>query len=144
MPKGNAAHELNVDSRFTKSELRTMCPATMYSLIASEEALDDARWKPSDEKDKCDTGVSVGIGMIDLVDVCAMSEALKRGYKKVSPFFIPRILPNMAAGHISIKYGFRGPNHSVSTACATGAHAIGNRSTRVREKRKERSGYRAR
>lgn len=126
MPKGDASHQLNIDSHFTKSELRTVCPATAYALIASEEALTDAKWKPDDENDKRATGVSVGIGMIDLVDVCMTYEALKKGYSKVSPFFVPRILPNMAAGQISIKYGFRGPNHSVSTACATGAHAIGN------------------
>jgi len=103
-----------------------MSPATAYALIATEEALKDAKWKPDDEINKRDTGVSVGIGMIDLVDVCMTYEALKKSYSKVSPFFVPRILPNMAAGQISIKYGFRGPNHSVSTACATGAHAIGN------------------
>ncbi|EFN84050.1 3-oxoacyl-[acyl-carrier-protein] synthase, mitochondrial [Harpegnathos saltator] len=126
VPKGNAFHQLNIDTHFTKSELRTMCPATAYAMIASEEALTDAKWKPDNENDKRDTGVSIGIGMIDLVDVCMTYEALKKGYSKVSPFFIPRILPNMAAGQISIKYGFRGPNHSVSTACATGAHAIGD------------------
>lgn len=126
VPKGNAPHELNIDSHFTKSELRTMCPATAYALIASEEALSDAKWTPDNENDKRDTGVSVGIGMIDLVDVCMTYEALKKGYSKISPFFVPRILPNMAAGQISIKYGFRGPNHAVSTACATGAHAIGD------------------
>ncbi|EZA62446.1 hypothetical protein DMN91_004017 [Ooceraea biroi] len=126
VPKGSASHELNIDSHFTKSELRTICPATAYALIATEEALKDARWKPDDENNKRDTGVSVGIGMVDLVDVCTTYEALKKSYSKVSPFFVPRILPNMAAGQISIKYGFRGPNHSVSTACATGAHAIGD------------------
>ena len=109
-----------------------MCPATAYALIATEEALNDANWKPEAETDKQDTGVAVGIGMIDLVDVCTTYEALKKGYNKVSPYFIPRILPNMAAGQISIKYGFRGPNHSVSTACATGAHAIGDASRFIR------------
>ncbi|KAL6435219.1 hypothetical protein ACFW04_005355 [Cataglyphis niger] len=103
-----------------------MCSATAYALIASEEALLDAKWTPNDENDKRDTGVSVGMGMIDLVDVCTTHEALKKGYSKVSPYFVPRILTNMAAGQISIKYGFRGPNHAVSTACATGAHAIGD------------------
>lgn len=126
MPKGDAPHELNIDFHFTKSELRTMCSGTAYALIASEEALLDAKWTPNDENDKRDTGVSVGMGMIDLVDVCMTNEALKKGYSKVSPYFVPRILTNMAAGQISIKYGFRGPNHAVSTACATGAHAIGN------------------
>lgn len=103
-----------------------MCPATAYALIAAEEAVNDAQWTPSDEADKQDTGVAVGIGMVDLEDVCTTYEALKRGYTKISPYFVPRILPNMAAGQISIKYGFRGPNHSVSTACATGAHSIGD------------------
>ncbi|XP_014223106.1 3-oxoacyl-[acyl-carrier-protein] synthase, mitochondrial [Trichogramma pretiosum] len=122
VPQGN---EL-LKSKFSTSELRTMCPATAYALIATEEALIDANWKPKNEEDKRDTGVTVGMGMVDLVDVCNMHEQLKKGYSKVSPFFVPRILPNMAAGHISIKYGFQGPNHSVSTACATGAHAIGD------------------
>ncbi|XP_047349136.1 3-oxoacyl-[acyl-carrier-protein] synthase, mitochondrial isoform X1 [Vespa velutina] len=126
IPKGDQSHELNINKYFSKSELRTMCSATAYALISSEEALSDAKWKPEEENDKRDTGVAVGIGMIDLVDVCATYEALKKGYSKVSPYFVPRILPNMAAGHISIKYGFRGPNHCVSTACATGAHAIGD------------------
>ncbi|XP_076160384.1 3-oxoacyl-[acyl-carrier-protein] synthase, mitochondrial isoform X2 [Ptiloglossa arizonensis] len=103
-----------------------MCPATAYALIAAENALNDAIWKPKNDADKQSTGVAVGVGMVDLVDVCRTYEALTKGYHKVSPYFVPRILPNMAAGQISIKYGFRGPNHCVSTACATGAHAIGD------------------
>lgn len=125
VPKGNGPNELNINTRFTKSELRTMCPATAYALIAAENALNDAIWKPKNDADKQSTGVAVGVGMVDLVDVCRTYEALTKGYHKVSPYFVPRILPNMAAGQISIKYGFRGPNHCVSTACATGAHAIG-------------------
>ncbi|XP_076160383.1 3-oxoacyl-[acyl-carrier-protein] synthase, mitochondrial isoform X1 [Ptiloglossa arizonensis] len=126
VPKGNGPNELNINTRFTKSELRTMCPATAYALIAAENALNDAIWKPKNDADKQSTGVAVGVGMVDLVDVCRTYEALTKGYHKVSPYFVPRILPNMAAGQISIKYGFRGPNHCVSTACATGAHAIGD------------------
>ncbi|XP_058794089.1 3-oxoacyl-[acyl-carrier-protein] synthase, mitochondrial [Phymastichus coffea] len=126
VPKGDAPNELDLKTKFTTSDLRTMCPATAYALIAAEEALTDAKWKPQNEEEKRDTGVAVGIGMIDLVDVCTTNEMLKKGYSKVSPYFVPRLLPNMAAGQISIKYGFRGPNHSVSTACATGAHAIGD------------------
>ncbi|XP_015515587.1 3-oxoacyl-[acyl-carrier-protein] synthase, mitochondrial [Neodiprion lecontei] len=126
VPRGNGPTELNIDSHFSKGQLRTMSMATVYALVASEEALNDASWKPVEEKDKEETGVAVGVGMIDLVDVCDTNDALKKGYSKVSPYFVPRILPNMAAGQISIKYGFRGPNHAVSTACATGAHAIGD------------------
>jgi len=113
-------------SHFSKSELKTMAPATGFALLATKEALNDANILDLSEESKLLTGVAVGMGMVDLQDICATYEALKKGYHQVSPFFVPRILPNMAAGQISIKYGFRGPNHAVSTACATGAHAIGD------------------
>lgn len=109
-----------------KSNLKSMAPATCLALVATAEALADSKWLPETNIDKEATGVAFGMGMIDLKDVCDTNDALKVGYNKVSPFFVPRILPNMAAGHISIKYGFRGPNHAVSTACATGAHAVGD------------------
>lgn len=115
-----------VSKALSKSNLKSMAPATCLALVATAEALADANWLPESNDDKEVTGVAIGMGMIDLKDVCDTNDALKVGYNKVSPFFVPRILPNMAAGHISIKYGFRGPNHSVSTACATGAHSIGD------------------
>lgn len=117
---------IDLTQYFSKTDLKTMAPATAYALIATKEALDDAQWFPDDETTKQRTGVAVGMGMVDLEDICETHEALKKSYNRVSPFFVPRILPNMAAGNISIKFGFRGPNHSVSTACATGAHAIGD------------------
>ncbi|KAL0272420.1 UNVERIFIED_CONTAM: hypothetical protein PYX00_005396 [Menopon gallinae] len=113
--------------RFAASELRTMAPSTALGLIAAEEALRDSKWIPESASEKEETGVAVGVGMVDLNDICRTSEELKtRGYNRVSPYFVPRVLPNMVAGQISIKYGFQGPNHAVSTACATGAHAIGD------------------
>ncbi|KAJ0180682.1 hypothetical protein K1T71_004086 [Dendrolimus kikuchii] len=115
-----------VSKALSKSNLRAMAPATALALVATSEALKDANWLTESDIEKENTGVAIGMGMIDLKDVCDTNDALKQGYNKVSPFFVPRILPNMAAGHISIKYGFRGPNHSVSTACATGAHSIGD------------------
>ncbi|XP_059056986.1 3-oxoacyl-[acyl-carrier-protein] synthase, mitochondrial [Achroia grisella] len=115
-----------VGKALSRANLKSMAPATCLALLATSEALSDAKWCPDSDVDKENTGVALGMGMIDLKDVCDTNEALKLGYNKVSPFFVPRILPNMAAGHISIKYGFRGPNHSVSTACATGAHSVGD------------------
>ncbi|KAG6448336.1 hypothetical protein O3G_MSEX005428 [Manduca sexta] len=115
-----------VAKALSKSNLKSMAPATCLALVATAEALTDAKWLPESDEEKEVTGVAIGMGMIDLKDVCDTNDALKLGYNKVSPFFVPRILPNMAAGHISIKYGFRGPNHAVSTACATGAHSIGD------------------
>lgn len=117
---------IDLTKHFPKSELRTMAPATAYSLIAAQEALNCAQWHPQTKEEKERTGVAVGMGMIDLDDVCETAEALKRSYNRVSPYFVTRILPNMAAGQISIRHGFCGPNHAVSTACATGAHAIGD------------------
>lgn len=118
--------QFDLEKHFNKSELKTMAPATALALVATGQALDMAQWHPTDESELEGTGVAVGMGMVDLNDVCETYNALQKGYNRVSPYFVPRILPNMAAGQISIKYGFRGPNHSVSTACATGAHSIGD------------------
>ncbi|XP_053669553.1 3-oxoacyl-[acyl-carrier-protein] synthase, mitochondrial [Anopheles marshallii] len=119
---------IDVEKYFSKTELKTMARATAFALIAAKESLAMAAWTPAiDDEESCQrTGVAIGMGMVDLMDICETNEALKKGYNRVSPFFIPRILPNMPAGQLSIRYGFRGPNHAVSTACATGAHAIGD------------------
>lgn len=122
----NNGDEIQLSNYFKKTELKTMAPATGYALLATKQALQDADLLDMTDEMKQNTGVAVGMGMVDLVDICHTYESLKKGYHHVSPFFVPRILPNMAAGNISIKYGFQGPNHAVSTACATGAHAIGD------------------
>jgi len=95
-----------------------------------------ARWAPTTEEEQCRTGVAVGTGMADLQDVAQQGGLFAHGsdeqkssgipLRKLHPYFIPRILINMGAGRISLKYGFKGPSHAVSTACATGAHAIGD------------------
>lgn len=133
VPKGKGEHELDLEKYFSKSDLRSMAPATAYALIAAKEALSDSNWFPTEESELDNTGVCIGMGMVDLTDISDSADALKKGGNKVSPYFIPRILLNMASGHISIKYGFRGPNHSVSTACASGAHAIGDSSRLIRD-----------
>lgn len=118
--------ELPIDTFFTKSELKTMAPATTLALLATDEAIKSSQIDTDDPELQLRTGVAIGMGMIDLVDVCKTNKALEKSYSRVSPFFVPRILPNMAAGQVSIKYGLNGPNHAVSTACATGVHAIGD------------------
>nr|XP_022901332.1 3-oxoacyl-[acyl-carrier-protein] synthase, mitochondrial [Onthophagus taurus] len=117
---------IDLTKHFSKSELKSISPATAFALYAVKEALTEAGLLELTEEEKTNIGVAVGMGMVDLTDICDTNASFNKSYKQVSPFFVPRILANMAAGQISIKYGFRGPNHSVSTACATGAHAIGD------------------
>ncbi|XP_055331772.1 3-oxoacyl-[acyl-carrier-protein] synthase, mitochondrial-like isoform X2 [Paramacrobiotus metropolitanus] len=126
VPRGSTPDTLNPESVASKSELRYLSHAMVYALHAAKDAVEDARWQPAQDAEKERTGVCVGMGMIDLQEVYDTGEQLKRGYSRVSPFFIPRILPNLAAGHISMRYGFQGPNHCASTACTTGLHGIGD------------------
>src|SRR3546814_3667932 len=89
-------------------------------------AIENSGWKPTDEESQERTGVMIGSGIGGLQAIEEAAVLLNtRGPRRISPFFIPSALINLASGHVSIKYGFRGPNHSVVTACATGAHAIG-------------------
>ncbi|MGE7197795.1 beta-ketoacyl-ACP synthase II [Brevundimonas naejangsanensis] len=99
----------------------------LYAIAAADEALADANWKPETEDDKEATGVMVGSGIGGLGPIADTAIILKeQGVRRVSPFFIPSALINLASGQISIRHGLKGPNHSVVTACATGAHAIGD------------------
>jgi len=98
-----------------------------YALTAAEQAVTDAGWKPEDEEAKKRTGVLIGSGIGGIETISETAVTLKeRGYRRVSPFFIPAALINLCSGQVSIKYGFKGPNHAVVTACSTGAHAIGD------------------
>jgi 3-oxoacyl-[acyl-carrier-protein] synthase II len=115
-----------IQSEFSKSELRTMSSATVYALYAAKQAFASAGWTPQTLEEQKRTGVCVGMGMVDLDDICETNDSLTKAYNRVSPFFVPRILVNMGAGQISIKYKLLGPNHAVSTACATGLHSIGD------------------
>uniref|UniRef100_D3TMC8 3-oxoacyl-[acyl-carrier-protein] synthase n=1 Tax=Glossina morsitans morsitans TaxID=37546 RepID=D3TMC8_GLOMM len=120
--------QLQIEKYLSKSDLKVMSPATQLCIIATEEALQTAKLDP--KQLNFDTlerfGVCVGMGMFDLSEVYGAWQQLQKGYNRVSPFFVPRLLPNMPCGHISMRHGLRGPNHSVSTACATGSHAIGD------------------
>jgi 3-oxoacyl-[acyl-carrier-protein] synthase II len=98
-----------------------------FALVAATEAVEDSGWMPTDEEDRCATGVMIGSGIGGLQTIYETSLQVAEGkIKRLSPFFIPSALINLASGHVSIKYGFKGPNHSVVTACASGVHAIGD------------------
>eukprot|EP01135_Chromosphaera_perkinsii_P010067 Nk52_evm3s2010 gene=Nk52_evmTU3s2010 len=131
VPKGDGDGEFSLDHAFRRDpsniDPRNTPDFIMYALAAAEEALCDAKWFDISEEQRLRTGVCVGSGMVGLEDIEKQSRDMERGgLRKVSPFFVPKILVNMAAGRISIRHGLHGPNHSVSTACATGAHAIGD------------------
>ncbi|OUM55077.1 hypothetical protein BVG19_g4556 [[Candida] boidinii] len=112
---------------FESFEIRRLPTFIQYGMVATHEALKDANYFPEDEHSKEMTGVSIGSGFGSMDDVNSTAvNFLQHGYRKIQPLLIPKILPNMAAGHVSIKYGFKGPNHSVTTACATGTHSIGD------------------
>ena len=99
----------------------------VYAIAAADEALADAGWKPESAEDQERTGVMVGSGIGGLGPIADTAIILKeQGPRRVSPFFIPSALINLTSGQISIRHGLKGPNHSVVTACATGAHAIGD------------------
>ena len=96
-------------------------------LVAATEAVEDSGWLPETEDDRCATGVMIGSGIGGLQTIFEASILVHEGRaRRLSPFFIPSALINLGSGHVSIKYGFKGPNHSAVTACATGVHAIGD------------------
>ena len=106
---------------------RKMDPFIIYGIAAAEEAINDSGWKPESDEDRERTGVLVGSGIGGLTTMYeSATTLLERGPRRLSPFCIPAMLINLASGHISIRHGFKGPNHSVVTACSTGAHAIGD------------------
>ncbi len=101
----------------------------LYAMAAADEAVKDSGWTPEDEHERQRTGVIIGSGIGGLGTIADTAVELhQKGPRRVSPFFIPSALINLASGQVSIRYGFKGPNHSVVTACATGAHAVGDAS----------------
>jgi len=101
----------------------------VYALTAAQQAIEDSGWMPEDEDDRKRTGVLIGSGIGGIETIANTAITLKeKGPRRVSPFFIPAALINLCSGQVSIKYGFKGPNHAVVTACSTGAHAIGDAS----------------
>ncbi|WP_018146955.1 beta-ketoacyl-ACP synthase II [Henriciella marina] len=120
-------HSFDPDKAASPKERRRIDEFILYALAAADEAVADSGWVPETEEDKERTGVMIGSGIGGLQSIYETSITLReKGARKVSPFFIPSALINLASGQVSIRHGFKGPNHSVVTACATGAHAIGD------------------
>jgi len=128
VPVGDKANgHFNADIYVAPKDQRKLDKFLIFGLAAAEQAVEDSGWRPQDDEGRNRTGVLIGAGIGGLQTIYETSLILKeRGPRRVSPFFIPSALINLASGQVSIKYGFRGPNHSVVTACATGAHALGD------------------
>ncbi|KIT17280.1 beta-ketoacyl-ACP synthase II [Jannaschia aquimarina] len=117
----------NPDDWMEPKEARKVDEFILYGMAAAEQAITDAGWGDASDAEKLRTGVMIGSGIGGLQTIADTSILLKeRGPRRVSPFFIPSALINLASGQVSIRYGYKGPNHSVVTACSTGAHAIGD------------------
>lgn len=117
----------NVSDWIEPKEARKIDAFIQYGLVAAQQAVEDAGWTPDEEEELLRTGVMIGSGIGGLSTIADTAVLLRdRGPRRVSPFFIPGALINLVSGQVSIKYGFKGPNHSVVTACSTGAHAIGD------------------
>jgi len=127
-------HGLNAEEWLPQRELRKIDDFILFALIAASQAIDDANWHPETEQEKNRTGVVVGSGIGGLETIANASLLLQeKGPRRISPFFIPGALINLASGQISIRYGFKGPNQASVTACATGAHAIGDAAKIIRD-----------
>ncbi|HEB79609.1 MAG TPA: beta-ketoacyl-ACP synthase II, partial [Rhodospirillales bacterium] len=129
IPTGNGENgTFNVDDCVTPKDQRRMDKFIVYGLAAASQAVEDSGWTPDNEEDKCRTGVMIGSGIGGLYEIskgaCTVDGEMNA--RRLSPFFIPACLINLTSGHVSIKFGFKGPNHAVVTACSSGAHAIGD------------------
>src|SRR6476620_2463653 len=130
IPRGDGTDgTFNPDQWMEPKDQRKVDDFIIFAMSAAKQALDDAGWHPATEEDRCATGTMIGSGIGGLSGIADTALLLKeRGPRKVSPFFIPGRLINLASGYVSIEHGLKGPNHAVVTACSTGAHAIGDAS----------------
>ena len=117
----------NADTYVEPKERRKIDDFILYGIAAADQAVKDANWMPEDEESRLRTGVMIGSGIGGLKSIEATTLLMAdKGPRRVSPFFIPGALINLISGQVGIRYGFKGPNHAVVTACSTGAHAIGD------------------
>ena len=127
VPGADAVGGLNLDDWIDPREQRKQDRFIQLGLVAACQAVEDSDWKPQDREAQNRTGVMIGSGIGGLESIVKTDQLMhEKGPRRISPFFIPSALINLISGHVSIRYGFRGPNHAVVTACSTGAHAIGD------------------
>ncbi len=130
IPRGDGSNgTFNADQWMEPKEQRKVDDFIIFAMCAARQALDDAGWHPKSHEDQVTTGVMIGSGIGGVEGIADTALQLKeRGPRRVSPFFIPGRIINLASGYVSIEHGLKGPNHAVVTACSTGAHAIGDAS----------------
>jgi 3-oxoacyl-[acyl-carrier-protein] synthase II len=117
----------NPDTYMAPKDARKVDEFILFGVAAAQQAVEDSGWVPATDEDRNRTGVLIGSGIGGLKSISETAVMIKeKGPRRVSPFFIPGALINLISGQVSIKFGFRGPNHAVVTACSTGAHAIGD------------------
>ena len=128
IPRGDGSNgSFNADQWMEPKEQRKVDDFILFGMAAAQQALDDANWHPSDYEDQIVSGVLIGSGIGGIEGIAETALLLRdRGPRRVSPFFIPGRIINLASGYVSIAHALKGPNSSVVTACSTGAHAIGD------------------
>ena len=127
VPGADQPGGLDMDAFIEPREQRKQDRFIQLGIVAAQLAVEDSGWKPEDRESQNRTGVMIGSGIGGLETIVQTDQLMnERGPRRITPFFIPSALINLVSGHVSIKYGFRGPNHAVVTACSTGAHAIGD------------------
>ncbi|HEX7925254.1 MAG TPA: beta-ketoacyl-ACP synthase II [Bradyrhizobium sp.] len=128
IPRGDGSNgTFNPDQWMEPKDQRKVDDFILYAMCAARQALDDADWHPKSDEDQFATGTMIGSGIGGLTGIAETAVLLKeRGPRRISPFFIPGRLINLASGYVSIEHGLKGPNHAVVTACSTGAHAVGD------------------
>jgi 3-oxoacyl-[acyl-carrier-protein] synthase II len=130
IPRGDGSNgTFNPDLSMEPKEQRKVDDFIIFAMAAADEAIADSGWTPETEEDRCAAGVLIGSGIGGIDGIVQAGITLhEKGPRRISPFFVPGRLINLASGYVSIKHGLKGPNHAVVTACSTGAHAIGDAS----------------
>jgi 3-oxoacyl-[acyl-carrier-protein] synthase II len=128
IPRGDGSNgTYNPDQWMESKDQRKVDDFIVYAMCAARQAIDDSGWKPTSDEDQAATGTMIGSGIGGIEGIAETAIVLhEKGPRRVSPFFIPGRLINLASGYVSIEFGLKGPNHAVVTACSTGAHAIGD------------------